>query len=102
MDVADPLFATEKVLMAGLLVWLGLRLIDLSMGIYTKAESLRPHRNLGDMIVPVSVRLGKAVVLLLVEQATEPQKPEGQGDGIQAIEWISGAMGNDGRARTSR
>jgi MscS family membrane protein len=66
MDVADPLFATEKFLMAGLLGWLGLRLIDLSMGIYTKAESLRPHRNLGDMIVPVSVRLGKAVVLLLV------------------------------------
>src|SRR5262249_46850093 len=40
--------------------------IDLSMGIYTNAESLRPHRSLGDLIVPVSVRLGKGAVILVV------------------------------------
>jgi MscS family membrane protein len=64
--VADVLFAAEKFLVAGLLGWLGWRLIDLSMGIYTNTESLRPHRNLSDMIVPVSMRLGKAAVLLVV------------------------------------
>ncbi len=36
------------------------------MAIYTNAELLRPHRSLGDMIVPVSMRLGKAPVLLVV------------------------------------
>ena len=63
--VAEPLCGAEKFLMAGLLGWLGWRLIDLSMGIYTNTESLRPHRNLSDMIVPVLMRLGKAVVLLV-------------------------------------
>jgi MscS family membrane protein len=64
--VAEPLFAAEKYLMAALLGWLGLRLIDLSMAFYTNSESLRPHRNLGDLIVPVSVRLLKGAVLLVV------------------------------------
>jgi MscS family membrane protein len=64
--VAEPLFAAEKFLMAALLGWLGLRLIDLSVAFYTNNESLRPHRNLGDMIVPVSVRFGKGAVLLVV------------------------------------
>jgi MscS family membrane protein len=64
--VASPVFAVEKFFLAGLLGWLGLRLIDLSMGIYTNAELLRPHRSLGDMIVPVSMRLSKAAVVLIV------------------------------------
>ncbi len=34
------------------------------MAVYTNTELLRPHRSLSDMIVPVSMRLGKAVVLL--------------------------------------
>jgi len=63
--VAEPLCGAEKFLLAGLLGWLGWRLIDLSMGVYTNTESLRPHRNLSDMIVPVLMRLGKAVVLLV-------------------------------------
>src|SRR5262249_57626180 len=63
---AGAAFAFEKFLLAGLAGWLGLRLIDLSMGIYTNAEALRPHRNLGDLIVPVSVRLGKGAVILVV------------------------------------
>src|SRR5262249_61854377 len=63
---AEPLFAAEKFLMAALLGWLGLRLIDLSTAFYMNTESLRTHRNLGDLIVPVSVRLGKGAVLLAV------------------------------------
>jgi MscS family membrane protein len=63
---AGTAFAAEKFLLAALAGWLGLRLIDLSMGIYTNTESLRPHRNLGDLIVPVSVRVGKAAVVLVV------------------------------------
>jgi MscS family membrane protein len=63
---ASTVFAAEKFLLAAQFGWLGLRLIDLSMGVYTNTESLRPHRNLGDMIVPVSVRVGKAAVLLSV------------------------------------
>ncbi len=64
--VASPVFAAEKFILSGLLGWLGLRLMDLSLGIYNNAELLRPHRSLGDMIVPVSMRLGKGAVLLVV------------------------------------
>jgi MscS family membrane protein len=64
--VAAGVFAAEKFLLAMLVGWLGLRLIDLSMGIYTNSEFLRPHRSLSDMIVPVSMRLSKGVVLLAV------------------------------------
>jgi MscS family membrane protein len=63
---AGTTFAVEKFLLAGLLGWLGLRLIDLSVSVYANSEFLRPHRNLGDMVVPVGVRLGKAAVLLVV------------------------------------
>src|SRR5262249_20733462 len=64
--VAGSVFAAETFLLAGLTGWLGLRLIDLSLGIYTNSELLRPHRSLGDMIVPVSMRLSKTAVLLVV------------------------------------
>lgn len=64
--VAGAVFAAEKFLLAGLVGWLGLRLIDLTMGVYTNSELLRPHRSLSDMIVPVSMRLGKTVVVLVV------------------------------------
>lgn len=66
VGVAGALFAAEKFLLAALLGWLGFRIMDLSMGIYTNAELFRPHRSLSDMIVPVSVRLGKAVLMLAV------------------------------------
>jgi MscS family membrane protein len=63
---ASTVFAAEKFLLAGLLGWLGLRLMDLSMAVYNNTELLRPHRSLSDMIVPVSMRLGKAVIVLMV------------------------------------
>jgi MscS family membrane protein len=53
-------------LLAGLLGWLGFQMIDLLMALYTNSELLRPHRSLSDMIVPVSMRLFKGMVLLLV------------------------------------
>ena len=64
--LAGKLFAIEKFLLAGLLGWLGFRIMDLAMGIYTNAELFRPHRSLSDMIVPVSVRIGKGVLVLAV------------------------------------
>lgn len=64
--VAGTVFATYKFLLAGLFGWLGLGLIDLTMSIYTNSEFLRPHRSLGDMIVPVTMRLAKGGVLLVV------------------------------------
>jgi MscS family membrane protein len=64
--VAGTVFAIHKFLLAGLFGWLGLRFIDLFLGIYTNSELLRPHRNLGDMIVPVAMRLSKTTVLLVV------------------------------------
>jgi MscS family membrane protein len=66
VTVASPGFATEKFVLAVLWGWLAWRLMDLSMAIYTNADSLRPHRNLSDMIVPVSMRLAKTAVLLVV------------------------------------
>jgi MscS family membrane protein len=64
--VADPTFAAEKFLLAATLGWLGVRLMDLCMAIYTNTELLMPHRSFSDMIVPVSVRLGKFIVILVV------------------------------------
>jgi MscS family membrane protein len=62
----DTIMPARTFLMAGLLGWLGLQLIDLLMAVYTNSELLRPHRSLGDMIVPVCVRLLKGFVFLLV------------------------------------
>jgi MscS family membrane protein len=66
IGVGAPVFAAEKFLLAASVGWLGLRLMDLSMAIYNNTELLRPHRSLSDMIVPVSMRLGKTIVLLVV------------------------------------
>jgi MscS family membrane protein len=66
LAVGGTVFAAEKFLITALFGWLGLRLMDLLMAVYTNTELLRPHRSLSDMIVPVSMRLGKAVVLLVV------------------------------------
>jgi MscS family membrane protein len=66
LAVAGTLFAAEKFLLAALFGWLGWRLLDLIMAFYTHTDLLLPHRNLSDMVVPVTLRLGKAAVLLLV------------------------------------
>jgi MscS family membrane protein len=66
LSVADPMFSAEKFILAATFGWLGVRLMDLSLAIYANTELLQPHRSFSDMIVPVSVRLGKAIVLLVV------------------------------------
>ncbi len=52
--------------MAGLIAWLGMQLVDLCTAVYTNSELLRPHRSLSDMIVPVSMRALKGLILLVV------------------------------------
>jgi MscS family membrane protein len=64
--VAGALFAAEKFLLAATVGWLGVRLMDLGMAIYTNTEILLPHRSLSDLVVPVTVRMGKAAVVLVV------------------------------------
>lgn len=64
--VINMVLPLKKFVMAGLIGWLGFGLIDLCTGIYINSELLRPHRNLSDMIVPVTMRLLKGLVLLLV------------------------------------
>ncbi len=66
LGVINTVLPLKKFLMAGLLGWLGFQLIDLCTGIYINSELLRPHRNLSDMIVPVTIRLLKGTVVLLV------------------------------------
>jgi MscS family membrane protein len=66
VKLAAEAFAVHKFLLAILVGWLGLRLISLSMAVYLNSELLKPHRSLSDMIVPVSVRVSKAIVLLVV------------------------------------
>ncbi len=78
--VINTVLPLKKFLMAGLLGWLGFQLIDLITGIYTNSELLRPHRNLSDMIVPVTMRLLKGVVVLLV--LTYVIYQIGQGDSL--------------------
>jgi MscS family membrane protein len=62
----DGVLAVKRFLLAGLIAWFGCRFIDLAMAVYTDSELLKPHRSLGDMIVPVTVRVAKAVVVLVV------------------------------------
>jgi MscS family membrane protein len=64
--VIDGLQPFKTFGMAGLIAWLGLHIVDLATAIYMNSELLRPHRSLSDMIVPVSMRTLKGVILLCV------------------------------------
>ena len=66
VGLVNELLPLKKFCLASLIGWFALRLVDLVRGIYTNSELLRPHRNLGDMIVPVGLQLLKVVVLVLV------------------------------------
>lgn len=66
VTLLDGVLAVKKFVLAGLIAWFGCRLIDLCMAVYTDSELLKPHRSLGDMIVPVTVRVAKTVVVLVV------------------------------------
>jgi MscS family membrane protein len=62
----SSIMPAEIFLMAGVLGWLGWNVIDLVMAIYTNSERIRPHRTLSDMVVPVSMKILKGILLLLV------------------------------------
>jgi MscS family membrane protein len=64
--------------MAGLIAWLGLHIVDLATAIYMNSELLRPHRSLSDMIVPVSMRTLKGIILLAVAVYVIYQIGEGE------------------------
>jgi MscS family membrane protein len=64
--LVDTLLPLKTFGMAGLIAWLGVHLVDLATAVYTNSELLRPHRNLSDMVVPVSMRFLKGGILLLV------------------------------------
>jgi MscS family membrane protein len=66
--------------MAGLIAWFGMQFVDLATAIYMNSELLRPHRSLSDMVVPVSMRALKGVILLLV--AVYIVYEVGQGDSL--------------------
>ncbi len=70
LDLPANLFGSvlevKKFVMAGLIGWLGWRLVDLILAVYSGSELLKPHRSLGDMIAPVTVRCAKCGVFLVV------------------------------------
>lgn len=74
----DGVLALKKFLLAGLIAWVGFGIIDLAMAMYMNSEFLKPHRSLGDMIVPVTMKAVKGVTLVLV--ATYVVYQVGQGD----------------------
>jgi MscS family membrane protein len=78
VNVLNDVLPLKKFLLAGLIGWLGCRIIDLTQAVYADSELLRPHRSLGDMIAPVTVRAAKTIVVLLV--ATYVIYQVGQGD----------------------
>lgn len=78
IHVLNDVLPLKKFLLAGLIGWLGCRIIDLTQAVYADSELLRPHRSLGDMIAPVTVRAAKTIVVLLV--ATYVIYQVGQGD----------------------
>jgi MscS family membrane protein len=64
--IVDALHPLRTFGLAGLLGWLAVRLVDLATAVYTNSELLRPHRSLSDMVVPVTMRTLKGVLVLLV------------------------------------
>jgi MscS family membrane protein len=64
--------------MAALIAWLGLHIVDLATAVYMNSELLRPHRSLSDMIVPVSMRTLKGIILLCVAVYVIYQIGEGE------------------------
>jgi MscS family membrane protein len=77
-NLFDGVLAVKKFLLAGLFGWLGCRLVDLGLAIYSGSELLKPHRGLGDMIAPVTVKFAKSAVVLVVSVYVIYQV--GQGD----------------------
>jgi MscS family membrane protein len=67
----------KKFLLAGLIGWFGCRLVDLTRAVYSNSELLKPHRSLGDMIAPVTVRAAKGGVVLVVAAYVIYQVGEG-------------------------
>jgi MscS family membrane protein len=76
--VLSDVLPLKKFLLAGLIGWVGCRIIDLTRAVYSDSELMKPHRGLGDMIAPVTVRAAKTCVVLLV--ATYVIYQVGQGD----------------------
>ena len=74
----DAVLALKKFLLAGMVLWFGLRLIDLITACYMNSELLKPHRSLADMVVPVTMRFTKGITVVIV--ATYIVYQVGQGD----------------------
>jgi MscS family membrane protein len=66
LHVLDRLLPLKVFGLAGLIGLFGVGFVDLVTAIYTNSELLRPHRSLSDMVVPVSMRLLKGGILLVV------------------------------------
>jgi MscS family membrane protein len=62
----DAVLPVKTFGMAGLIAWLGMQMVNLVTAVYLNSELLRPHRSLSDMIVPVSMRALKGLILLVV------------------------------------
>jgi MscS family membrane protein len=76
--VLSDVLPLKKFLLAGLIGWVCCRIIDLTRAVYSDSELMKPHRGLGDMIAPVTVRAAKTCVVLVV--ATYVIYQVGQGD----------------------
>jgi MscS family membrane protein len=76
--VVDAIEPVKTFGMAGLIAWLGLHVVDLTTAVYMNSELLRPHRSLSDMIVPVTMRSLKGLILLLVAVYVIYQIGEGE------------------------
>jgi MscS family membrane protein len=66
MHLVDAMLPLKRFVMAGLIAWLGMQLVDLATSVYTNSELLKPHRSLSDMVVPASMRSLKGFILLMV------------------------------------
>jgi MscS family membrane protein len=66
LRLLDGLLPVKVLGLAGLVALFGVQFVDLVTAVYTNSELLKPHRSLSDMVVPVSMRLLKGAILLLV------------------------------------
>jgi MscS family membrane protein len=78
VHILDAVLPVKTFGMAGLIGWLGLQAVELATAVYLNSELLRPHRSLGDLVVPVTMRLLKGGILLLVAVYVVYQVGEGE------------------------
>lgn len=78
LGLLETVLPARKFVMSILIGWLTGRMVDFVTAVSTNSELLQKHRSLSDLVVPVTMRIVKTVVWLLVATYMVFQVGEGQ------------------------